>query len=77
MQSNVVVENCGFIHIPATMSFIGNGLYYRIVDVSDRLIKGLSFIQGSGTKNPLGKFVLLRSRRKVVTVCGGRLTPYN
>ena len=59
------------------MSFIGDGLYYRIVDVSDRLIKGLSFIQGSGTESPLGKFVLLRGRGKAVTVCGRRLTPYN
>ena len=77
MRSNIFVENCGFTHIPATMTFFGEDLFYKINDVSNRLIKGFSFIAGTGTNSPLGEFILLRSRRKAITTCSDGVCPYN
>ena len=77
MRSNVFVETCRFNHVPSTMTFFGERLFYEIRYVSERLIRGFSFLSGSGTNNPLGKFVLLRSRRKAVTCCFKKTKPYS
>lgn len=77
MQSNIIVEDCRFTHLPATMTFIGDYLFYKIEDVSDRFLKGLSFVLGSGTSNPLGKFVLLRGKRMAITVLPKNVYPYS
>ena len=77
MQSNIIVEDCHFTHLPATMTFIGDDLFYKIEDVSDRFLKGFSFVSGSGTNNPLGKFVLLRGKRMAITVPPKKVYPYS
>ena len=77
MQSNIIVEDCHFTHLPVTMIFMGDDLFYKIEDVSDRFLKGLSFVLGSGINNPLGKFVLLRGKRMVITVPPKKGYPYN
>ena len=69
MISKIISENTAFKHVPATWTFVGDNIFYKILKVHDNILYGRSFRKGCGTSFSMGFFIKLNSKSKVFTFC--------
>ena len=69
MISKIISENIAFKHVPATFTFIGEKVFYKILKAHTKILVGMSFRKGCGTSFSMGFFIKLNSKSKVFTFC--------
>ena len=68
MRSNILSEKIPIVKfLPATFTYLTQDLYYAIQYFTHNTCRGLTYISGSGTKDSIGDFVMLRNKGMVLT----------